>query len=259
MDAVLLLGGRSAIGLAIVEELLRTRGAHDVLLAQRPGGDPDGFERQRRRLQAAGAGQVLELDFDATDLGSHEALLERAFAGRRVSHAVVAFGILGDQEQAWREVAAAQRLVQVNTTAAVGVGVGLGRLMTAQGGGDIIAVSSVAGVRVRRANLVYGASKAGMDAFYLALGDALARDGGAVVADERRVRVLVVRPGAVRSPMIAGRPRVALTVDPGDVARAAVATLGRRRVVHVPRVFGPVMSASSLLPAPLWARITRVD
>ena len=38
-------------------------------------------------------------------------------------------------------------------------------VLRAQGHGRIVVLSSVAGVRVRRANYVYGASKAGLDAF----------------------------------------------------------------------------------------------
>ena len=37
----------------------------------------------------------------------------------------------------------------------------------------IVALSSVAGERVRRSNFVYGSSKAGIDGFYLGLGEAL--------------------------------------------------------------------------------------
>lgn len=44
----------------------------------------------------------------------------------------------------------------------------------------------MAGERVRRTNLVYGSTKAGMDGFYLQLGVELADAG---------VQVLVVRPG----------------------------------------------------------------
>ena len=70
----------------------------------------------------------------------------------------------------------------------------------------IVALSSVAGERVRRSNFVYGSTKAGMDGFYLGLGEALREHG---------VHVLVVRPGFVHTKMTA-RPR----------RRAA---LGRRR------------------------------
>ena len=44
----------------------------------------------------------------------------------------------------------------------------------AQGHGTLVVLSSVAGERVRRANFIYGSSKAGLDGFAQGLGDALA-------------------------------------------------------------------------------------
>ena len=76
----------------------------------------------------------------------------------------------------------------------------------------IVALSSVAGERVRRSNFVYGSTKAGMDGFYLGLGEALRGTGA---------RVLVVRPGFVHTKMTEGR-------DAGPA-------LGRRRATSPPR------------------------
>lgn len=245
MSAVLLLGGRSGIGLAIVEELLAEHPGSEVVLARRPRpGADDEDAAVAGRLRAAGAATVQAVDFDAEALETHEALVEAVFAGHEVSHAVVAFGILGDQERAWTDVAAAQRLVTVNSTAAVGVGVALAAAMRRQGRGTIVALSSVAGVRVRRSNFVYGASKAAMDAFFLNLDTAL---------DGTGVRVLVVRPGAVATGMIAGNDPVAFTVEADEVARATVKALGQGKdVVHVPSLFGPAMALAHLVPHRLW-------
>ena len=77
--------------------------------------------------------------------------------------------------------------------------------MRAQGHGWIVALSSVAGERVRRSNFVYGSTKAGLDGFYLGLGEALREHG---------VRVLVVRPGFVKSKMTDGLDEAPLAVTP---------------------------------------------
>ena len=68
--------------------------------------------------------------------------------------------------------------------------------MRRQGHGVIVALSSVAGERVRRSNFVYGSTKAGMDGFYLGLGEALRGTARGV---------LVVRPGFVHTRMTEGR------------------------------------------------------
>lgn len=59
-----------------------------------------------------------------------------------------------------RTRAKAVQIAQVNYTGAVSVGVLLGQRMKAQGYGQIIAMSSVAGELVRRSNFVYGSTKA---------------------------------------------------------------------------------------------------
>ena len=102
----------------------------------------------------------------------------------------MAFGLLGDAEELWQNQRKAVQIAGINYTAAVSVGVLLGEKMRAQGSGRIIAMSSAAGERVRRSNFVYGSTKAGLDGFYLGLGEALREFG---------VRVLVIRPGQVRT------------------------------------------------------------
>ncbi|SER47528.1 decaprenylphospho-beta-D-erythro-pentofuranosid-2-ulose 2-reductase [Propionibacterium cyclohexanicum] len=238
--ALVLVGGTSDIGVALLAELLRRRPAPVVLLARA------GARRlsvARARLLAAGASEVTTLDMDALDTAGHARVVDEAFA-RPVDLVVMALGVLGDPEQAWTDQPTAVHTFAVNTTAPVSLGVLVAdRLRTQRResghGGRIIAISSVAAERVRRANFVYGASKAGMDGFYLGLGDALAPEG---------LRVLVVRPGFVRSSMTSGRD-AALALSPHSLARRIVLAdrLGCS-LVRVPAVFGPIMLAYRLVP-----------
>ncbi len=241
-DSVLLLGGTSDIGLAIVERLAAGRPLRAVLAA-RPTPRRD---EAVRRLREQGH-DVTAVDFDAEQVASHAAVLDAAFALGDVDVAVVAFGLLGDQEQAWQDHASAVRLAQVNYTAAVSTGVLLAERLRRQGHGAVVALSSVAGERVRRSNFVYGSTKAGMDAFFTGLREALRPDG---------VRVLVVRPGFVRSHMTEGLPSVPLSTTPQAVAEATVQALVERRdVVWAPAPLRWVMSGLRHLPAPVFRRL----
>jgi decaprenylphospho-beta-D-erythro-pentofuranosid-2-ulose 2-reductase len=240
---VLLLGGSSEIGLAIVRELAGASPGAQVVLAGRPG--------DRRRSAAAGlAGtglEVSEVDFDAAERTTYEPALEAAFRAGDVDVALVAFGVLGDQEVAWRDVAATVELAEVNYVAAVAVGVLLGQRMRAQGHGSIVVLSSVAGERPRRSNFVYGSTKAGTDAFYVGLGEALREDG---------VHVLVVRPGFVHSRMTAGLDAAPLAQTPEQVAAVTVAAIrAHRRVAWSPTQLRWVMSALRHLPQALFRRL----
>ena len=167
-QTILLLGGTSDIGLAIVGEYLAKQTLR-VILAARPSARRD---EAAAALLAAGA-TVDVLDFDATAFGTHPGVIDAAWGIADVDLAIVAFGLLGDAEQAWQDHAAAVALAQVNYTGGVSVGVLLGQKMKEQGYGQIIALSSVAGEIVRRSNFVYGSTKAGFDGFYRLLGEAL--------------------------------------------------------------------------------------
>lgn len=239
-SSVLVVGGTSDIGLAVVERLgagTRLR----VVLAARPS------PRRDAAVQRLAGHDVEVVDFDAEDTGSHAATVSAAFAGGDLDVVVVAVGLLGDQELAWQDHASAVRLLQVNATAAVSTGVLVAARLRQQGHGTVVALSSVAAERARRSNFVYGAGKAAMDAFYTGLREALRPDG---------VRVLVVRPGFVRSRMTAGLPPVPLSTTPEAVAeRVATALVERREVVRVPAALGPVMAVVRTLPSPVFRRL----
>ena len=141
-QTILLLGGTSEIGLAICERYLRNAKAR-VILADLPNAPKR--EAAIAQLEAAGAKSVEYLDFDALDTASHPGVIESAWAGGDVDVAIVAFGILGDAEELWQNQAKAVLSAQINYTAAVSVGVLIAELMRAQGFGQIIAMSSVAG------------------------------------------------------------------------------------------------------------------
>ena len=241
---ILLLGGTSEIGLGIVAEFL-DRGPARVILAARE--DSPRVDAAVEQVRAAGASSVEVIDFDATDFASHPDVIDLAFADGDVDVAIVAFGTLGDQEALWQDQAAAVESAQINYTGPVSVGVLLGQRFKAQGHGTIVALSSVAGMRVRRSNFVYGASKAGLDGFYTQLGEAL-RDSGA--------KVLVVRPGQVRTKMSAGVKEAPLTVDIKQVAQATVdGIIKGRDIIFVHPAFEAVSAVFNVIPRQIFRRL----
>ncbi|AOW95150.1 decaprenylphospho-beta-D-erythro-pentofuranosid-2-ulose 2-reductase [Rhodococcus sp. WMMA185] len=262
----MLLGGTSEIGLAICEEYLK-KAPMRVILAALPG-DP-GRDAAVAQLQAAGASAVEVIDFDAVDTETHPKVIDEAWAkangrsagsapaanGRSagsapvgdIDVAIVAFGLLGDAEQLWQDQQKAVQIAQVNYTAAVSVGVLVGEKMKAQGYGQIIAMSSAAGERVRRSNFVYGSTKAGLDGFYLGLGEALREFGP---------RVLVIRPGQVRTRMSANVKEAPLTVNKEDVAKLAVTSAEKGKdLVWAPGAFRYVMMILRHIPRPIFKKL----
>ncbi|MDR0989970.1 MAG: decaprenylphospho-beta-D-erythro-pentofuranosid-2-ulose 2-reductase [Propionibacteriaceae bacterium] len=241
---IVLFGGTSDLGLEIVATYLRQFPAHVVLATRAQSTDRAAAEE---RMRAEGARSVRTVDFDAADPASHAATVEAAWADGDVDVAIVAFGQLGDADRLWRDQPRLVDFMTVNFTGAVSLGALLANRMTAQGHGQMIVLSSVAGDRVRRSNFVYGSAKAGLDAFFTNLGDALDRTG---------VRVLVARPGMVRTAMTAGLKDAPLTQDPDVAARQIVAAAQQgRRVVWVPAAFRLVSLVLHHIPGPIFRRL----
>jgi decaprenylphospho-beta-D-erythro-pentofuranosid-2-ulose 2-reductase len=241
-QSILLMGGTSEIGLAVVEAFASDRPLR-VVLAARPS---ERLDAARTRLETLGCA-VETVPFDARAVATHADVVRKAFTSGDIDVAVVAFGVLGDNEQAWTDVDAAVELAQVNYTAAVSVGVALGERFKAQGHGALVAFSSVAGERARRSNFVYGSTKAGMDAFYSGLTEALRPFG---------VGVTVVRPGFVHTRMTEGMKAAPLSTTPDAVAAVVVdAVRKRRELVWAPAPLRVVMSVLRHLPRAVFRRL----
>jgi decaprenylphospho-beta-D-erythro-pentofuranosid-2-ulose 2-reductase len=241
-QSVLLLGGTSDIALATAERWIGL-GTGRIVLAARPSERRDAAVA---RLESAGA-KVEAVDFDALAPETHTALVEQARSAGDIDVALLAFGLLGDAEEAWHDVDKAVELARVNYVGAVSCGVALAAAMQEQGHGAIVALSSVAGERVRRSNFVYGSTKAGMDGFFLGLGEAVRGTG---------VRVVVVRPGFVHSKMTAGMDQAPLSVTPEQVAEATIdAVANGRDLVWVPGPLRVVMSGLRHVPRPIFRRL----
>jgi decaprenylphospho-beta-D-erythro-pentofuranosid-2-ulose 2-reductase len=238
---ILLLGGTSEIGLAILDAL-RLPDTCQVILA--------GRDEQRLKAAAVGLrGQVQTMHFDAAEVTGSKSLAAAAFAAGPVDLVIAAAGILVGQDELDTDPDRAGLLVQTNFTGHVTALLAIAERMRAQRSGTIVVLSSIAATRPRKANFVYGAAKAGLDAFGRGLADALHGSG---------VRVLLVRPGFVIGRMTAGMSPAPLSTTPAQVGRAVAAALsGDADIVWVPRALGLLSIALRLVPRPLWRRIRR--
>jgi decaprenylphospho-beta-D-erythro-pentofuranosid-2-ulose 2-reductase len=243
---VLVLGGTSEIALAIVDEL-QAKAPREVALV---GRDAVALEAQAQRLRDAGAPAVSTLECDALDTDHHATLIEHAFEQLEgVDIAILAVGVLGERAGLPSDIDAAVRDMRVNMVGAGSLLLHTAHRLREHGGGTIVVLSSVAAQRPRRANSAYGAAKAGLDSLAQALGDELHGQG---------VRVLVVRPGFVRTRMTHGLTPAPLACTPQDVARAVLKGLDDgAHTVWAPSALRWVMLALRMLPRSVFRRIER--
>jgi len=241
---VLVLGGTSEIALAIVGELQR-REPREVALV---GRDPGALARAADDLTSAGCERALTFELDALDLERHEQVIGEAFDELGGADIVIlAVGVLGERGGLPDDTSGALEVLQVNMVGAGSLLIGSARRLREQSAGTIVVLSSVAAERPRRANVVYGASKAGLDALAQGLGDALHDQG---------VRVMVVRPGFVHTRMTRGLAPAPLSTTPQALALDVVNGLDHRsHTVWAPSALRWLMLAMRMIPRPLFRRL----
>jgi decaprenylphospho-beta-D-erythro-pentofuranosid-2-ulose 2-reductase len=238
----LVLGGGSDIAGAIVARLAR-QGLERAVLAAR---DPEAAVARLREL-APGVDAV-GTRWDALEPERAGALLDEAEqALGRIDLVLCAVGALGHHAGVSMTAPEVDEMVRTNFAGPAAALAAAGRTLSRQGDGTIVVLSSVAGLRARRSNYVYGSTKAGLDLFAQGLGDALAPTGA---------RVLLVRPGFVRSKMTTGLDPAPFSTEPDAVAEAVARALGtRREILSVPGVLAPLFAVLRATPRSLWRRI----
>lgn len=241
---VAIFGGRSEIGTAIATRLAP---GNTVVLLARPGS----LTAQEQACRQAGAHRVVSVEFDADDVAAHAGVVDTVTASAGpIDVAVLAFGILGDQAEAEADHRAAAAILHTDFVAQASLLTDLAQRMRARGSGTLVAFSSVAGVRVRRANYVYGSAKAGLDGFASGLADALHGTG---------VRLVIARPGFVIGRMTIGMKPAPFSSTPDQVADAVVTqiTTGRRVEVWIPWQLRVMFFAAPFIPRAIWRRMPR--
>jgi decaprenylphospho-beta-D-erythro-pentofuranosid-2-ulose 2-reductase len=243
-QSVVVLGGSSEIARAVLRILAASRLRHVVLA----GRDEVALAGAAKELEALGTERVETATLDVTDVGA-VGVFARDVAQRRhhLDLVLVAAGVLGDQAADEHDPEAAARVLTTNFVGPAAAMLAFADVMRVQGAGRIVVLSSVAGVRVRRANFVYGSSKAGLDGFAQGLAESLRGSGAGL---------MIVRPGWVATRMTAGREPGPMATTPDAVAADVVRGLERgSAVVWSPAPLRIVFGLLRNLPVALWRRM----
>jgi decaprenylphospho-beta-D-erythro-pentofuranosid-2-ulose 2-reductase len=226
---ILLLGATSAMAVATARKLAAS-GASFYLVARSEAKLDAVAGDLRTRGAAAVTVQVMNLD----DTAAHAQML--ASAAETLGHidlALIAHGVLGDQDQAQADYAVAEAILVTNFLSAVSLSTWLANYFEARGAGVLAVISSVAGDRGRKSNYVYGASKGALNIFL---------DGLRNRVDRAGVQILTIRPGFVSTPMTAHLKQNALFAHPNKIADGILhAVAVRADVVYLPKIWRPIM------------------
>jgi short-subunit dehydrogenase len=239
MKNIAIFGATSAIAEAAAR--LYARQGASLFLA---GRDRAALERIALDLVVRGAAEAIVHVADLADTNGFADMLERC--EREIGApdvALLAFGILGDQQAAQGDAALARAALDINFVSPACLLDALATRMAP--GGTIAAITSVAGDRGRQSNYVYGAAKGGLSRFLEGLRHRLAPAG---------IRVVDIRPGFVDTPMTAGIEKKGLLwAQPEKVAKDIVHAIGRgKAVLYTPWFWSHVMRIVRNVPAPIF-------
>ncbi len=245
-ERVVILGATSGIARAVAGRLAG-RGDRLVLA----GRNTPELERIAADLRTRhGVGVDLE-PFDAL-AGQTHADLARRCLGRcdgAVDGLVVCQGYMPEQAAAESDAFEAQRTLRVTLESVVTVVEPVAAAMADRGAGWIAVISSVAGDRGRQSNYIYGAAKAGLNAYCQGLRNRLFRRG---------VHVLTIKPGFVATAMTQGlvNPDSPLVASPDKVAGDIVRAIEKRRnVLYTPWFWRGIMRIIRSIPEPVFKRM----
>ncbi len=240
---ILALGATSAIAEATLR-LFAVHGARFFLVAR----NPEKLAAVAADLKTRGASAVATHCMDLDDTTAHPVMLEAAAESLGViDMALLAHGVLGDQEQAEKSYLAAEAILGTNFLAPVSLITWLANYFEASHQGTLAVISSVAGDRGRKSNYVYGASKGALTIFL---------DGVRNRIDRAGVHVLTIKPGFVATPMTAQLPQGPLFAQPSKVAAGIVSAIKKRKdVVYVPAFWAIIMLIIRMIPRPIFKKL----
>lgn len=239
---ILALGATSAIAEATLR-LFAARGARLFLVAR----NADKLNAVAADLRTRGASSVATHVMDLDDTAAHPDMLAAAADNLgTIELALLAHGILGDQQQAEVSYSVTETILGTNFMAPVSLITWLANYFEASHQG-ILAISSVAGDRGRKSNYVYGASKGALNIFV---------DGVRNRIDRAGVHVLTIKPGFVATPMTAHLPQNALFAQPSKVAAGILSAIQERKdVVYVPAFWAVIMLILRLIPRRIFKKL----
>ncbi|MDF3128577.1 SDR family oxidoreductase [Kiritimatiellaeota bacterium B1221] len=241
MPTTLILGATSAMA-EQTARLLAADGDKLVLAAR----DPQALEILAADLKVRGATDVHVLTpFDATQSGSFEDLLNEAGDFDR---ALIAYGSLPDQEALKNDPAGIRREMCINFGSVIDLSSRIASRFESKGQGTLAVISSVAGLRGRQSNYIYGSAKGGVILFLQGLRNRLQDHG---------VRVITLLPGFVDTPMTAEMKKGPLFVSSAKAGTCIhkALTRGKGDVVYVPGFWRFIMWIIRALPEPIFKRL----
>jgi decaprenylphospho-beta-D-erythro-pentofuranosid-2-ulose 2-reductase len=240
---ILILGAASAIAEATAR-IWAAEGARLVLV----GRDKQRLDSIAADLKTRGATAVMTTELDCAKASASDELNAMITTLGGLDILLLAYGMLGDQQQLEADPQATDEMIRTNFASAAAWCLAASAILQRQAAGVLLVIGSVAGDRGRRSNFVYGACKGGLAHLVEGIAHRLAGSGA---------RAVVVKPGFVDTPMTASfEKKGVLWAQPDAVARIIAKAAERGGpIVYAPSFWRGIMLIIRLLPAPAFNRL----
>ena len=241
---VLLTGASSGIGEAIARAVA-AQGAILGLVARR---EDLLRELEQKCITAGGTARVFAIDVtDPTSVQNAADALRNEFG--RIDILIANAGVNGnDPETRALEPAAVSRVISINLLGAANCVHAVLPQMLERGSGQLVAVSSLAGVRGLPKSAAYSASKAGMTAFF----ESIRLD-----VQPQGVDVTIIHPGFIKTPLTAGRKKkMPFLMELDDAVPHFLNAIERKKkFAAFPWQLASIVNLGKIMPAWLYDRI----
>ena len=198
-------------------------------------------------LGVRGASGVSDLVCDLNGEDSHQKIISwLRSGGYRIDRVYMGQGVLIDQSRIESDLTLARVNTLANFESYVRVGIALGGLLAENGGGKIVILGSVAGLRGKQSNLAYAAALAGRNTF---------ADGLRHRLIGRGVYVYTALLGFVDTPMTSEFKKGLLWISAAKAARSIVRLAdGRRFKVYIPGFWRWIFCVIRSIPERIFLR-----
>ena len=240
---ILIIGATSAIA-EHCARLWAAAGAARIVLVARDAGRAERVAADLRVRASQASVEVVAAGFE--EPAAIEAAVGAAW-GAGIDLALVAHGMLPDQQACEQDLTACRDALSINALSPVLFAEALARRMAAQGRGTLAVIGSVAGDRGRKSNYVYGAAKGLVERYLQGLRHRFAGSG---------VRIVLVKPGPTDTPMTAHLKGSTRLAPVETVARQIVDALARgREGVYAPGKWRLILLVIRHLPGFVFNRM----
>ncbi|MET0635096.1 MAG: SDR family oxidoreductase [Chitinophagaceae bacterium] len=240
MQTVLILGATSDIGFAIAKKFASA--GYAVQLA---GRRTDQLESLKSDLEIRYEIPVGIYRFDVADSASHDLFYRSLPVRPDITVCVV--GYMSDNEIVIKDAAETEKTIITNFSGPVSILNIIAADYASHKSGTIVGISSVAGLRGRQSNYIYGSAKAGFTAYLSGLRNRMYAE---------KVHVVTVLPGFVNTKMTAhlSLPKL-LTAQPDEVGTAVYkAVINKKNSIYVKWFWRWIMVIITSIPESMFKK-----